>query len=107
MKSFKLSGLQILILKEALFRPTEAATVQTFISIQRLVVPLKLQDVSIDKEVIYDIQLEDSDFAFLVSEWKKANDPSRPMWVRQGQGIDHIHFMSAIIALDSILCAAH
>lgn len=103
MKKFKATGLQLAILKEALLRPTEGATVDTFISIQRLVKPLKLRDTNVGITDTYDIELEDADFAFLTTEWRKANDPARPMWTRHGQGANQFNLIEAVVSVDTLL----
>lgn len=101
MKNITLNGTEIGILREAIFRPTEGATLETFIAINRLVEPLHLRE-DLNPNAIFNISLEDQDWHFLLSEWKKAN--CVPMWSRVStQNLDKFEIMKTIIDLNQKL----
>lgn len=104
MKQCRLTGLELVIIKEALFRPNDGATVDTFISIQRLVGPLRLKETLKEKES-YEVELEDSDFQFLLKEWTAANDHNKPMWTRTSVNGVRFDLMEAVISVNTTLKA--
>lgn len=104
MKNITLNGIEIGILREAIFRPTEGATLETFIAISRLVEPLRLRE-NLKPDTVLQVNLEDQDWRFLLSEWGKAN--STPIWSRTNtQNLDKFKIMEVVIALNKKLMEA-
>lgn len=102
MKQLKLNGLQIVLLRSVITRPTTGAGIDTFIKIMRVYEKMYFNKKDINTIDTFEIELEDADYDFIKEEWADATK-DREFFARQITGIDQMFYMQNIIDLNRIL----